>query len=215
MSFYRSFPSKEDLVAEYLREQEREYFEWWDTTIAPFKGDPLKQLYALFDSYLGMTCSAGEAEAECRTSRGCALGNAAVEIPEDNEMLAGIVHDYKSEIRKRFAQTCARCRRARRQLARRRADAADGRRLLHASDVHAENRTRRSHRESRALVDRGALRLTNGDTYNLDGDVSSGRRRYHLKTTRDPVLKSTLLICAAPVREYRIAKTCGRGATSA
>ena len=102
MSFYRSFPSKEDLVAEYLREQEREYFEWWDTTIAPFKGNPLKQMYALFDSYLGMTCSAGEAEAECRTSRGCALGNAAVEIPEDNEMLAGIVHDYKSEIRKRL-----------------------------------------------------------------------------------------------------------------
>ncbi len=102
MSFYRSFPSKEDLVAEYLREQEREYFEWWDSTIAPHKGDPLKQLYALFDSYLGMTCSAGEAEAECRTSRGCALGNAAVEIPEDNDMLAGIVHSYKSEIRKRL-----------------------------------------------------------------------------------------------------------------
>ena len=35
MSFYRSFPSKEDLVAEYLREQEREYFDWWDGTIAP------------------------------------------------------------------------------------------------------------------------------------------------------------------------------------
>jgi AcrR family transcriptional regulator len=102
MSFYRSFPSKEDLVAEYLREQERGYFEWWDSTIAPYKGDPLKQLDALFESYLGMTCSAGEAEAECRTSRGCALGNAAVEIPEDNEMLAGIVHDYKSEIRKRL-----------------------------------------------------------------------------------------------------------------
>jgi AcrR family transcriptional regulator len=102
MSFYRSFPSKEDLVAEYLREQEREYFEWWDGTIAPYKGDPRKQLDALFESYLGMTCSAGEAEAECRTSRGCALGNAAVEIPEDNEMLAGIVHAYKSEIRKRL-----------------------------------------------------------------------------------------------------------------
>src|ERR1700694_1186723 len=58
MSFYRSFPSKEDLVAEYLREQEREYFDWWDGTIAPYKGDPLKQLDALFESYLGMTCSA-------------------------------------------------------------------------------------------------------------------------------------------------------------
>ena len=99
MSFYRSFPSKEDLVAEYLREQQREYFEWWDSTIAPHKGDPLKQLHALFDGFLSMSC---EVESECRTSRGCALGNAAVEIPEDNEMLAGIVHNYKTEIRKRL-----------------------------------------------------------------------------------------------------------------
>lgn len=99
MSFYRSFPSKEDLVAEYLREQEREYFEWWDSTVAPFKGNALKQLHALFDGFLSMSC---QVESECRTSRGCALGNAAVEIPEDNEMLAGIVHGYKSEIRKRL-----------------------------------------------------------------------------------------------------------------
>ncbi len=102
MSFYRSFPSKEHLVADYLREQEREYFEWWDGSIEPFKGNPLKPLHALFDSYLGMTCSSFDEDSECRTSRGCALGNAAVEIPEDNEMLAGIVHSYKSEIRKRL-----------------------------------------------------------------------------------------------------------------
>lgn len=102
MSFYRSFSSKEDLVAEYLREQERGYFEWWDSTIAPHAGDPLAQLRALFTAYLGLTCSSGEDDADCRTSRGCALGNAAIEIPEDNEMLAGIVHSYKSEIRRRL-----------------------------------------------------------------------------------------------------------------
>jgi AcrR family transcriptional regulator len=101
MSFYRSFPSKEDLVAEYLREQERDYFEWWDSTIAPHKGDARKQLIALFEGFMSMSCR-DAVESECRTSRGCALGNAAVEIPEDNEMLAGIVHDYKSEIRKRL-----------------------------------------------------------------------------------------------------------------
>src|ERR1700748_2261372 len=72
MSFYRSFPSKEDLVAEYLREQEREYFEWWDGTIAPFAGNPLKQLHALFDSFLTMTCGGDGDVSECRTSRGCA-----------------------------------------------------------------------------------------------------------------------------------------------
>jgi AcrR family transcriptional regulator len=101
MSFYRSFPSKEDLVAEYLREQQREYFDWWDSTIAPYEGDARKQLFALFDGFLHMSCR-DQVEGECRTSRGCALGNAAVEIPEDNEMLAGIVHGYKTEIRKRL-----------------------------------------------------------------------------------------------------------------
>ena len=101
MSFYRSFPSKEDLVAEYLREQERDYFEWWDSTIAPHKGNARKQLIALFEGFMTLSCK-DALESECRTSRGCALGNAAVEIPEDNEMLAGVVHGYKSEIRKRL-----------------------------------------------------------------------------------------------------------------
>ena len=35
MSFYRSFASKEELVAEYLKDKVREYWVWWDETIAP------------------------------------------------------------------------------------------------------------------------------------------------------------------------------------
>ncbi len=38
----------------------------------------------------------------CKTSRGCALGNACVEIPEDNKRLGDIVHTYKAEIRRRL-----------------------------------------------------------------------------------------------------------------
>ena len=102
MSFYRSFPSKDELVAEYLREQEREYFEWWDATIAPHTGDPLAQLHALFNAYLGLACPKSEEDMGCRTSRGCALGNAAVEIPEDNADLNNIVHEYKTKIRRRL-----------------------------------------------------------------------------------------------------------------
>ena len=30
MSFYRNFASKDDLVAEYLRGEEREGWQWWD-----------------------------------------------------------------------------------------------------------------------------------------------------------------------------------------
>jgi AcrR family transcriptional regulator len=102
MSFYRSFPSKDDLVAEYLREQESGYFEWWDEAIAPFAGDARRQIEALFDAYLDLARFKNKADCGCKTSRGCALGNAAVEIPEDNELLGGIVHAYKTEIRKRL-----------------------------------------------------------------------------------------------------------------
>jgi AcrR family transcriptional regulator len=102
MSFYRAFPSKDDLVAEYLRDQQGEYFGWWDQAIAPFAGDPRRQIEALFEAYLDLARFKAKADCGCKTSRGCALGNAAVEIPEGNEMLGGIVHDYKTEIRKRL-----------------------------------------------------------------------------------------------------------------
>jgi AcrR family transcriptional regulator len=102
MSFYRAFPSKDDLVAEYLRDQQAEYFDWWDEAIEPFAGDARRQIEALFEAYLDLARFKAKADCGCKTSRGCALGNAAVEIPEGNEVLGGIVHAYKTEIRKRL-----------------------------------------------------------------------------------------------------------------
>jgi AcrR family transcriptional regulator len=105
MSFYRSFPSKDELVAEYLRDQESEYWAWWDDSIAAFEGDPRRQIEALFDAFLEMNCSKKKvADVGCKSSRGCPLGNAAVEIADDNETLGDIVHDYKSKIRQRLRQ---------------------------------------------------------------------------------------------------------------
>jgi AcrR family transcriptional regulator len=102
MSFYRSFSSKDELVAEYLKDQESGYWAWWDETIAPYAGDPRRQLEALFTGYLDLARFKAKADCGCKTSRGCALGNAAVEIPEGNELLGGIVHAYKTEIRRRL-----------------------------------------------------------------------------------------------------------------
>jgi AcrR family transcriptional regulator len=101
MSLYRNFASKEELVAEYLREQEREYWEFWDQTVAPYAGEPRRQLEALFEAFLTRSKSKSN---EAQTCRGCALGNAAVEIPADDELLAGIVHGYKAQIRRRLRQ---------------------------------------------------------------------------------------------------------------
>ena len=94
MSFYRSFASKEELVRQYLLEQQREFFEYWDETVKPHQGNPRAQIEALFRS---------QAEAmQEQGCRGCALGNAAVEISDDDELLTQVVRDYKGEVRNRL-----------------------------------------------------------------------------------------------------------------
>ncbi|WP_300616598.1 TetR/AcrR family transcriptional regulator [Dokdonella sp.] len=102
MSFYRSFPSKDDLVAEYLSDQACEYWSWWDAAVAPHAGDPRRQVEALMQAVVDLVKSGSKPDCGCRSSRGCALGNAAVEIPEENEKLGAIVHEYKTEIRRRL-----------------------------------------------------------------------------------------------------------------
>jgi AcrR family transcriptional regulator len=96
MSFYRSFASKDELVAEYLRAEEREGWHWWDETVAEHAGNPRAQLEALFDVLVSNACQSG--------SRGCALANAAVEITEPDHPARPIVEQYKAEMRRRFRQ---------------------------------------------------------------------------------------------------------------
>src|SRR5271170_7199946 len=71
MSFYRSFESKDALVTEYLRQQERAYWIWWDGATARYPDDPRRQIEALFEAQLELAMT--------KSCRGCALGNAAVE----------------------------------------------------------------------------------------------------------------------------------------
>lgn len=99
MSFYRSFTSKDELVAECLRDQEREAWEWWDEVIAAHAGDPRAQLEALFDVHVSRT-------SECN-SRGCALANAAVEISEQDHPARAVVEHFKAEMRRRFRSLAA------------------------------------------------------------------------------------------------------------
>lgn len=94
MSFYRSFASKDELVAEYMREQERQHREWWDATIAPYEGDPRRQIEALFEGWV--------AKMRKKERHGCAFVNAAVELREPDHAALEVVHGYKAEMRRRF-----------------------------------------------------------------------------------------------------------------
>ena len=43
MSLYRSFSSKDELVAAYLRDRNERYWRWWDGVTARHPGDPREQ----------------------------------------------------------------------------------------------------------------------------------------------------------------------------
>src|SRR5260370_42380901 len=74
MSFYRSFASKDELVAEYLDENSKEFWIWWDGIVSAHEGNARRQIEALFDGCVTATCFAD--------SRGCALANASRERAE-------------------------------------------------------------------------------------------------------------------------------------
>jgi AcrR family transcriptional regulator len=96
MSFYRNFASKDELVAEYLRGEEREGLLWWDATLEAHAGNPRLQVEALFDALVKNTCEVD--------SRGCALANAAVEITEPGHPARPVIEKYKAGMRGRFHQ---------------------------------------------------------------------------------------------------------------
>jgi AcrR family transcriptional regulator len=96
MSFYRNFASKDELVAEYLRSEEREGMLWWDETIAAHAGNPRSQVESLFDVLVKNNCE--------DDSRGCALANAAVEITEPDHPARPVIEKYKADMRRRFHQ---------------------------------------------------------------------------------------------------------------
>jgi AcrR family transcriptional regulator len=96
MSFYRNFASKDELVAEYLRAEEREGWIWWDETVAAHAGNPRLQVESLFDVLVENTCD--------EDSRGCPLANAAVEITEPDHPARPVIAKYKAEMRRRFHQ---------------------------------------------------------------------------------------------------------------
>jgi AcrR family transcriptional regulator len=94
MSFYRSFASKDELVAEYLEQKGREFWVWWDDIVAAHEGDARAQIEALFDAYVTTTCF--------EDSRGCAFANASVEIADEHHPGRHVAVKQKAEMRRRF-----------------------------------------------------------------------------------------------------------------
>jgi AcrR family transcriptional regulator len=99
MSFYRSFASKDELVAEYLDKKSNEFWIWWDGIVSAHEGDARRQIEALFDAFVTSVCFAD--------SRGCALANASVELAEAEHPGRQVAFNQKKELQRRFRALAA------------------------------------------------------------------------------------------------------------
>lgn len=94
MTLYRNFPSKDELVAEVLREQEREYWAWWEGVTACCCTDPRAQLEAIFEAFETKACN--------KDVHGCPLSNAAIELHEEGHPAQVVSVNYKKELHRRL-----------------------------------------------------------------------------------------------------------------
>jgi AcrR family transcriptional regulator len=98
MTLYRHFESKDALVAACLTELTQEFDAAWKAIAAAHVGDPKGQLMA----WLRHICDFKEDEVE----RGCALANAAIELPEQDHPARRVIREYKTAAREQLLRLC-------------------------------------------------------------------------------------------------------------
>jgi AcrR family transcriptional regulator len=96
MSLYRSFASKDELVAAYLRDNDRRYWRWWDEVMSRHPGAPREQLRGLFCALAKRATRPG--------GRGCPFTNAATEFPEPAHPGRRVAEANKRELRRRLGE---------------------------------------------------------------------------------------------------------------
>jgi len=98
MTLYRHFASKDELVAECLRKVAVKADALWDRIEAAHRDDPRAQLSAWAAAMGGHLADAEE--------RGCAMCNAAVELPDRSHPARAVIEAFKSAQRDRLARLC-------------------------------------------------------------------------------------------------------------
>jgi AcrR family transcriptional regulator len=96
MTLYRHFASKDELVAEYLRQSATAADGCWERLAQAHPGDPLAQLCAWLEEMARHLAEPNR--------RGCALANAAIELPEKDHPARRVIEEYKKAQRTRLAR---------------------------------------------------------------------------------------------------------------
>jgi AcrR family transcriptional regulator len=98
MTLYRHFSSKDELVAEYLRRLAAESDEVWTDIAEKHPDKPKAQLAAWLEAMAKHISDVDE--------RGCALANAAVELPEKDHPARPVIEEFKKSQREKLAELC-------------------------------------------------------------------------------------------------------------
>lgn len=98
MTLYRHFASKDELVAACLRELVRQIDADWEAIAAAHPGNPRSQLLAWLQHISEWLAR--------EAGRGCALANAAVELPDNDHPARRVIREHKSAVRQRLTDLC-------------------------------------------------------------------------------------------------------------
>ncbi len=98
MSLYRNFPSKDELVAEWLREHDASFWQTWDAMASRHPKDPRRQIKAAF-ALLAKHVADPKA-------RGCPMANAAVEITEKDHPARKVIEVHKGKRKRSPVSLC-------------------------------------------------------------------------------------------------------------
>jgi AcrR family transcriptional regulator len=94
MTLYRHFPSKDELIAECLREHAHEVDAYWDEMSSRYAGDPEGEISAWLEAVSACVTDVGE--------RGCVMANASVELPEKDHPARTVIESFKRGTRDRL-----------------------------------------------------------------------------------------------------------------
>src|SRR5450755_1776332 len=95
-SLYRSFRSKDDLAAAYLRDWDSAFWQRFESAMAAHPDDPRAQLRLFLKRLAQRMRRPGY--------RGCALSNAAIEYPEVGHPARHVAVAHKRKLRRRLRQ---------------------------------------------------------------------------------------------------------------
>ena len=93
-TLYRQFPTKDDLVVAFVRDQSAAWWDRFEAAVASAGDDPRAQLEAVFAQLAGVIASPG--------FRGCPFLNTVAEFPDPAHPAHAAAADHKWAVRGRF-----------------------------------------------------------------------------------------------------------------